>query len=274
MKALKWINAGAFAAMVTVNALANLIPIGGNTTGQVSQAYPNLFTPAPVTFAIWALIYFLMLVFTIYQFGVFDGGTISTGVREDIGPWFTVSCVLNIAWILFWHNRMIGLSMLCIVLLLITLIMILNRLKHTGSGFLHSIAARTGFSIYYGWIIAATIANISVFLTWIGWNGWGLPADFWTVAVLLIGAFIAVAVARTGGNRTAAMAIMWAYAGILIRHLSPAQDGGTHPYIITAAVLSEIIILIAVLLPKYKPWKLLCCSGSPTDSPDTADAAE
>ncbi|MDO5435006.1 MAG: tryptophan-rich sensory protein [Clostridia bacterium] len=249
--ALKWINTIAFAAMAAVNALANLLPIGGNTVSQVTEAYPNLFTPAPVTFAIWGLIYVLMAVFVIYQWEVFDSGRFSAGVREDIGLWFAVSCALNIAWIFLWHDRLIGPSVLCIALLLISLIMIQGRLGNANGGFMLRMAARTGFSVYYGWIIAATIANISVWLTSIGWNGWGLPADFWTSLVLLVGAGIAFSVVVFGKNGIAGLAVMWAYAGILYKHLSPAWYNGAHPFVIGAGFLGEVIILTAIVLPLF-----------------------
>lgn len=251
---LKWINTGAFAAMILVNALANVLSIGGNTTGQVSAAYPNLFTPAPVTFAIWGVIYLLMAVFVIYQWGFLDEGVHSTKVRQDIGLWFAVSCVLNILWILLWHFRLIGLSTICIVLLLVTLILIQGRLISVGGNFLQRMAAKAGFSIYYGWIIAATIANIVVFLTQVGWNGWGLPEGFWTSALLLIGGILASAVVLIGGNRLAGLAVMWAFAGILLKHLSPEYYGGSHPLVITAGFLSEIIILISILLPQIEKF--------------------
>lgn len=249
MRALKWVNVGAFAAMIAVNALANLLPIGGNTTGQVSEAYPNLFTPASVTFAIWGLIYLLLAVFVVFQLGVFDGGTYSAMVREKIGIEFAASCGMNIIWILLWHTRQIGLSTVCIVMLLIMLVSILHQLNDIGGNTWQRITAKAGLSVYFGWIIAATIANISVWLTKLGWNGWGISADIWTVAVLLIGAVIAAAVALIGENRVAAMAVMWAYAGILIRHISPTYEGGAHPYIIAAAVAGEAMILAAILLP-------------------------
>lgn len=249
MKALKWINTGAFAAMVTVNALANMLPIAGRTTGQVSGAYPNLFTPAPITFSIWGLIYLLMAVFVVYQWGVFDGGVYSTKVREDIGLWFAISCAANIAWIFLWHYDKIGLSTICIALLLVTLIVIRNKLGSVDGNPLQRAAAKTGFSVYFGWIIAATIANISVLLTKIGWNGWGLSADFWTIVVLLAGTAIAAAVVLFGKDRIAAAAILWAYAGILIRHLSPAYYGGSHPLVIGVGFLCEALILAVMLLP-------------------------
>lgn len=249
MKALKWVNTFAFAAMIAVNALAELLPIGGNTTGQISETYPNLFTPAPVTFAIWGLIYLLMTVFVVYQWGVFDGGAHSTKVREDVGILFALSCALNIAWILLWHNGSVGLAAICIVLLLATLYVIQGSLTRVGGNLLQRMAAKAGFSLYYGWIIAATFTNFCVYLTRIGWNGQGVFADLLTIIALLFGAVIAAVVAMIGGNRIAALAVAWAYAGILIRHISPAYFGGAHPYVIATAFFSEAVILAAILAP-------------------------
>ena len=49
--------------VLAVNALANILPINGYTTGQVSGFYPNYFVPAGFTFGIWGLIYFLLIGF-------------------------------------------------------------------------------------------------------------------------------------------------------------------------------------------------------------------
>jgi len=50
---MKTLVAIAYLCMVTVNTLANTIPINGKNTGQVSDSYQNLFAPAGITFAIW-----------------------------------------------------------------------------------------------------------------------------------------------------------------------------------------------------------------------------
>lgn len=260
---LKWTNTISFVMMVAVNALANLIPIGGYTTMQISGMYPNLFTPAPATFAIWGVIYVLMGVFVLYQWGILDGGKFSAKVRDDIGPWFAVSCCLNILWIFMWHFDLIGLSTAAIVLLLVSLILIRKHLVNADGNLFQRMAAKTGFSVYFGWIIAATIANISVWLTKLGWNGWGMSADFWTCTMLLIGSVIAAAVVLLGKDRIAALAVMWAYAGILFRHLSADYYNGMHPYVAAAAVLSELVILYAMIMPWCLSFgKKRCASGT------------
>ncbi len=49
---LKILNLVFLIAMVYVNYLANSLPINSQTTGEISNAYSNLFTPAGITFSI------------------------------------------------------------------------------------------------------------------------------------------------------------------------------------------------------------------------------
>ena len=46
---IKVLVAVSFLAMVVVNALANILPINGVGTGQISDSYRNLFAPAGIT---------------------------------------------------------------------------------------------------------------------------------------------------------------------------------------------------------------------------------
>ena len=62
-----------YLVMVIVNGLANTLPLNGVTTGEVSEAYQNLFAPAGITFVIWGLIYLLLAVYVLYQVGLFQG---------------------------------------------------------------------------------------------------------------------------------------------------------------------------------------------------------
>ena len=73
-------NTITFILMVTVNALANLLPLNGLTTGEVSDSYPNLFAPAALTFSIWGVIYTGLTACILYQVGVFKG---KNGINRD-----------------------------------------------------------------------------------------------------------------------------------------------------------------------------------------------
>jgi len=56
-----------FVVMIVFNALANTLPLNGQSTGDVSFKYPNLFQPSGITFAIWGVIYLLLGASVIYQ---------------------------------------------------------------------------------------------------------------------------------------------------------------------------------------------------------------
>ncbi len=52
MKQRRWIMIGTLVLVLVVNALANILPINGLTTGEVSD-YPILFVPEAYVFSIW-----------------------------------------------------------------------------------------------------------------------------------------------------------------------------------------------------------------------------
>lgn len=60
-------NIVAYIAVLVINYQAVNLPIGGMTTGQLADLYPNLFTPAGLTFSIRGLIYLALFGFVVRQ---------------------------------------------------------------------------------------------------------------------------------------------------------------------------------------------------------------
>ena len=52
-------------SVITVNALANILPLNNQTTGEISNRLPVLFTPAGYVFSIWSVIYVLLIVWLV-----------------------------------------------------------------------------------------------------------------------------------------------------------------------------------------------------------------
>ena len=67
IKVLGIANIVAFLGVLAINYLAVQLPLGGMTTGALSDLYPNLFTPAGLTFSIRGLIYTALLGFVVRQ---------------------------------------------------------------------------------------------------------------------------------------------------------------------------------------------------------------
>lgn len=242
--------------MVGINVLANMLPIGHGNTGAISDKYQNLFTPAPITFSIWGVIYLLLAFFIIYQHGFFNNNLYTESLIKLIGSWFIISCIMNIGWIFSWHYDMIGLSMIFMIGLLISLIIITtniapNSIKHEAGMTTIPLFLKISmwaFNIYLGWIVAATIANLSVLLVKINWNRFGLSEELWTIIVLIVGAILGMAFIFTNHRYMSALAIIWAYCGILVKHISQSGYGGTYPRIIVVTIIGIFVILASGLI--------------------------
>ena len=252
--AIKIFAAIAYIAMVTVNYLANALPIGGVTTGEASDSFPNLFTPAGVTFSIWGLIYLLLLGYTLYQFGLWQKET--SPVREKtiakVSKLFLLTSIANISWIFAWHNGVIWLSVLIMICLLILLINIADLVTKRSFSVAETVFIRLPFSVYFGWITVATIANITVFLVSLNWDGFGIADDLWTVIVLFFGAVIGIARMLKDRNVFYGLVLVWAYGGIWLKHTSKNGFGGEYSNIITSLVVCIVLFFGTTVFIAYR----------------------
>lgn len=256
IRTLKFFNLLFFSLMIGVNVLANTVPFGKGTTGAISSRYPNLYTPAPVTFSIWGVIYVLVGFYIVCQLGLFNSRAYSDNIVRVVGYWFIISCIMNICWIFSWHHDMILVSVLFMIGLLVSLIILTNKLSLGITDYVTDmqvipLTARINiyaFDVYLGWICAATIANISVLLVKIGWDRFGLSEEFLTVSVILVGAIIGALFIINSNRYMSALAIVWAYCGILIKHISKSGYDGKYPVIIVVTIIGIFMILAAFII--------------------------
>ncbi len=251
-KVMKWVNTVTYLATIIVNALANLLPLGGKTTGEVSAGYPNLFTPAPVTFAIWGVIYLAMGFFVVRQWGIGNSADIGDRYREKAGPWFALSCLFNIGWIFSWHFEAIGLSVILMLGLLLSLILTEIGVSDVSDSGLSRFFVVGGFDIYFGWIVAALLANTFVFMSQYDWYGLVGNDLIFTLAGIAVGTIAAVLIELMTGKWITAAAVAWAFVGILIKHIAPEGYAAAYPLIISTVIAALVIILTVILLYSLK----------------------
>jgi len=251
------LNLVGFVGTVVVNALANIIPINNIATGEVSDLYPNLFTPAGLTFSIWGLIYLLLGIFVVYQLmPSFRRDPEKAGLIQKIGPLFFISCLANMGWIFTWHYQNIPLSLVLMLVLLGSLLAIYLRL-----GIGKTELTRAGrylvhlpFSIYLGWITVATIANVTVLLVDMNWGAFGLGEQFWAAAVIIVGTVIGLSMLFTRRDVYYALVVDWALLGILLKRMADdTADDQTVVYVTVAglAILTVAIVVQAVRRRAY-----------------------
>lgn len=238
-----------YVVMVTVNALANTLPINGRRTGDVSNAYSNLFAPAGVTFSIWSLIYLLLGLHVLYQLGLFrtrDPGADRTALLNKVGLYFSISSLANTAWVFAWHYDVIALSVVLITVILVCLAVIAMTLVSAGLTRRDKLFIGVPFSVYFGWTTVATVANVTVFLVSVNWDGFGLADSTWAVIMLLVAAAIGTFTVLRNHDVAYGVVLLWAYLGILIKHTSTGGWDNRYPQVIATVIACLIIYVAAV----------------------------
>ncbi|HBL83502.1 MAG: lantibiotic ABC transporter permease [Clostridiales bacterium GWF2_38_85] len=238
-----------YIGMVAVNALANILPINGITTGEVSNLYPNLFAPTGITFAIWGVIYFLLALYSVYQLGFFQKNKTEglDCLLNKIGVLFSISSIANIAWIFSWHYDLIPLTMVLMLVILSCLILIALEIKKYKLSQNEILFIKLPFSVYFGWITVATIANATTLLVYLGWNGFGIGDELWTIIILFVGMIIGVATAIKFRCNSYTLVFVWAYTGIFIKHVSSTELAYQYPTIVTAIIVCITCFLAAII---------------------------
>lgn len=258
MQARSWtlsiLNAFGLLLVVFTNYLAVSLPLNGRSTGELSALYPNLFVPAGFTFSIWGIIYISLLLWISYQFWftIKKRTSFLLGQRL-VGLWFLASCVFNIAWIFAWHYELPGLALLVMILLLFTLIQIYRNLgiglretSHRERFFMH-----LPFSVYLAWISVATIANTTAFLVSLGFEGAGLPPEFYAAIMLTIAGLLALFFLNYNVDVFFSAVIIWAAYGIFHKHYYTLEQ--SYPVVYTSA-----LAVIFLLIVKYLQLRSKC----------------
>jgi tryptophan-rich sensory protein len=231
--------------MIVMNVLANSLPLGGINTGQVSFNYPNLFQPTGLTFSIWGVIYILLGVYLVYQFQLFFSSGISL-TDQKINFIFGLTSLINSVWLLFWHYDKIGLSTIAMVFLLILLGLIVFMYPSLSQ------ITRIAFSIYFGWISVALIANITIYLVKIGVPSFGSISILMTVLILIVGLVIGCFMILLKRNYVYGLVFVWAYFGITLRQTNKLEFNSEYPLIYITSILSLIILLGTSLFVLFK----------------------
>lgn len=229
---MKFLNLVLFAGMVVMNYLANALPLNGKTTGELSDAWPNLFVPAGLTFSIWGVIYILLLMFCVIQFT-----TAHQVVISRIGWIFGVTCIFNALWIVAWHYEKLPLSLILMLGLLVGLVWINLFIKGLPDAFI-----KAAFGVYLGWICIATIANVTALLVSSGWDGSGISEQTWTIIMIAVGAMIVSLTIWRLENPFIGLAVVWAFAGIMIK-----RQADNRAIFITAAVMMVAVAVVLML---------------------------
>lgn len=226
-----------FAALQPLSSgLADLLPGDQATTGEVSDRYSHLLTPAGYTFAIWGLIYLASLGLAVYQ------ALPSQHAREvhrATGWWLAAAFAASTIWVPVWVSGALALAQVIIIVLVVCLAVALGRL--TGIGPASTPAEqwllRMPVSGYLGWATIATVAGTGTTAVWAGISLSDGAATASAVAALLVLAALAAWIA----SRVLAVA---GFVGLLAWGLVGLAVGTSQGLVAAAALFAAFVAVV------------------------------
>jgi hypothetical protein len=242
--------------VLVINFLSNSLPLNGKTPGQLSDQYPNLFTPAGLTFSIWGIIYLGLILWVGYQVVALFNQKAAAKVApmlDKIGWLFAYTCLLNIGWLFAWYWEQILLSVVVMANLLYFLVQ-LNRAAEVGqsaSSTQEKWLEHLPLGIYQGWITVALIANVTAFLVSQQWSGLGISETNWAIALISTGALLGVFMVLKRNNLGHGLAVSWALYGIYLKRSTSLDEGSETVAMIALAF--TVLVLVTMLL-RVRKW--------------------
>ena len=243
------INAIFLAVTLVINTLGAIGLINGLSQKQISDMYPTLITPSPATFSIWSVIYSLLIISVIVMIIKKDDPYYQKAV-DQITVLFWISCILNIAWIVSFSFVLVELSILFIVGFVITLSLICRKLVEIQEG--KRWLLPLSFGLYTGWLMIATVVNISAALVKLKWNGFGIANEVWAVIILIVAVLLVIAVLLKLRNAAFPLPVAWAYFGIYQNLNAPEGHQGAYGLLQTVALIGMAVLIGAAAIQLYR----------------------
>jgi hypothetical protein len=228
---------------ITVNGLANALPLNGQGTGEISDRFDIYFVPAGYVFSIWGLIYLGLVTFTIYQ---------ALPAQKDnpllkrIYPAYWVGNLANTVWIFLWHYEIFSLTLVAMLTILVSLLYIYNQISKAKPELVNvqKWFVKLPVSIYLGWISVATIANVSQVLFFFDWGGWGITPAVWAVILLAVATVLGLLMQWRENNISYVLVLVWAFIGINNSQADTAL-------VANAALLASVLLVLAIIVVSF-----------------------
>jgi len=232
---------------ITVNVLANALPLNGQDTGEISDRFDIYFVPAGYVFSIWALIYLGLIAFTVYQALPAQK---DNPLLKKIYPAYWIGSLANILWLFQWHYNIFSLTLVAMLTILASLIYIYVQISKASSDLNRNQKwfVRLPFSIYLGWISVATIANVTQVLFFFEWGGWGISPAVWAVIMLAIATILGMLMLWRENDVAYVLVLVWAFIGI-------SNSQADTALVANAAWFTSSLLILAVIVVSLLRWR-------------------
>jgi hypothetical membrane protein len=103
---------------------------------------------------------------------------------------------------------------------------------------------RLPFSVYSGWITISSVTSIITLLISIRWQGFGVSEYIWVIFLLVLITMIVTYRSQKDKDLVYCLTVIWAYIGILYKHVSKDALNGQYPQVITTTIISIAVLVI------------------------------
>jgi hypothetical protein len=232
---------------ITVNGLANALPLNGQGTGEISDRFEIYFVPAGYVFSIWGLIYLGLVAFTVYQALPAQK---DNQLLKKIYPAYWIGNLANAVWIFLWHYEVFALTLVAMLTILASLLHIYIQISNAGSRLDRNQKwfVKLPVSIYLGWISVATIANFTQVFFFFDWGGWGISSAIWAVIMLVVATVLGLLMQWRENNMAYVLVLVWALIGIANSQADTALVANT-------AWVTSALLVLAIVVVFFIRWR-------------------
>lgn len=233
--------------VLAFNTISQVLPLNNQTNADIANRFSsNLYFPANYAFSIWGIIYSFLLAFTVYQ--ALPSQRQNPHLKK-LGYLFVLTSIFNILWLTCFHYNAFALSMAMMLGLLITLLRIYLVLDIGGKAVSRATKwlIHVPFSLYLGWITAATVANASYVILDVRGGNIFLEGDTaWAVIMLIITGVLGVAMTLMRRDYAYGLVVIWAVWAINVRHAEAFPSIG----LVSVAVCGLVAVALAFTVLK------------------------
>ena len=216
--------------VLLINGLSQAQRWNDTTIGELSGKYENLFTPASYAFAIWGLIFLMLIGYSLFQIKRAFFSQKETPSITQTGWWFAIANVLNAAWVVAFTYEYILLSVLIMLGILGSLLQIIRKTN----------MERWDAPIE---VIAYLVSE--------GLSGNELTQIIWTMVMIAIAVVIHILMVWLRNMREFAAVAIWAFIAIYIRHKDGLES------VAYFALAGAIVLVVVTAIHAFKNRKYL-----------------
>lgn len=232
--------------IIAATAAANVLGIAmaGTDTGEIANTTFSdtvFFFPATYVFStIWPVIYLGIVGLAIHQ--VLPSQAANERYRKGMYI-LAINLVLNAGWVAIFGAELFGLSLITIVPIVVTVVLA-NAWLGAGRTPTASTAEKIltlPVGIYTAWLTIATVANVSLVLADLNWDGFGIAYATWGIIMLIVGLALGIVFLLLFRDPMFPLTYAYAYIGIMVRRLGEFEG-----VVITAAIGAAVFVVLFI----------------------------